>query len=175
MHRDTRILLFSLFLLTIVIQPLINMYMFNGDSREHSSKAPVSARNTNNISENNTDLFDLLADINVKLDMLNQSLSNNSGTNPGNQQNDTIANKHPPVQPDEKTLSDTKHSLMDDMSRYDMTLPALLSDPRLATLPEQDKQEILTELTRRLDSGEIDKSSFLPGYKKKWLNADSCG
>lgn len=43
-------------------------------------------------------------------------------------------------------------------------LNKLNATPEFQKLPDEEKKLVMDEIARRLDSGEIDKSAFLPGY-----------
>lgn len=104
-----------------------------------------------------------IEDVNVKLGVILQSLDEDraAGVVRDNAQG-----------PADKTRSKenaayNKEKIFNDISDTTRTLPNILNSSEMATLSSQDQQEILDELARRIDSGEIDKSKFLPGYRSK--------
>lgn len=65
----------------------------------------------------------------------------------------------------EKEIDDTKDEVYNALLDTNYTLTELLNSEQLNNLPAEAKQQVLDEVARRIDSGEIDKTEFLPGYK----------
>ncbi|MDH5571230.1 MAG: hypothetical protein OEY89_05650 [Gammaproteobacteria bacterium] len=153
----------------IVIQTIINAFLSN-DARNNISPvkdSTVSLQSGDALLS--AELMAVLLEINTKLDRQNTLLSNaltadkaveyvadRAGKNTG-----ANANRY-----DQQTLADMKYGLVMDMHKQDMNIASFLHDPRLKELSELDRNEVMEELVRKIDSNEIDRSLFLPGYKR---------
>lgn len=65
----------------------------------------------------------------------------------------------------EKEIDEIKGEVYNALLDTNFTLPELLNSEQLNNLPAEAKQQVLDEVARRIDSGEIDKADFLPGYE----------
>lgn len=60
----------------------------------------------------------------------------------------------------------TKASLIDSLSDPMVSLHALVESDEMKLLPDRYKQEVMEEVVRRFNAGEIDRYTFIPGYKE---------
>jgi hypothetical protein len=102
-----------------------------------------------------------IEEVNVKLGVILQSLD---GDRTASVSHDNAQGSAAKVQSKE-IVAYNKQKILNDASDTTRTLPNILNSSEMATLSSQDQQEILDELARRIDSGEIDKTKFLPGYR----------
>ena len=65
----------------------------------------------------------------------------------------------------DKEIGDAKSGVYNALLDTNFTLTELLNSEQLNSLPTEEKKEVLDEVARRIDSGEINKMLFLPGYK----------
>ena len=155
-------------------------YFYLNDDVQSSAGINIKARSAQNSSLTTTESATLdervngleatseriqysIEDVNAKLGVILQRLGENGDSAAGhNTAQSATANFQ------SKENSDyNKKKIYNDLSDTTKTLPDILNSSEMAALPPQDQQEILDELTRRIDSGELDKTKFLPGYRSK--------
>lgn len=94
------------------------------------------------------------------LDQISTSIHSNTTSHGRSNTTDNIsAAKYTPNE-----IADFQNSINAQLSDPSFNLNRLLAMPEFQKLSEQEKKPVLDELARRLDSGEIKKSTFLPGY-----------
>lgn len=60
-----------------------------------------------------------------------------------------------------------KSQLFARLSDPTITFPRFISSDEMRSLPANERERVMKEVTRRLESGEINKETFLPGYSNK--------
>lgn len=104
-----------------------------------------------------------------QLNDLSINIENNqiSQADINNRENETrfIETSNVKIELTEKEIDETKDEVYNALLDTNFTLPELLNSEQLNNLPAEAKQQVLDEVARRIDSGEIDKAAFLPGYK----------
>ncbi len=70
----------------------------------------------------------------------------------------------------DNSIVSVKDRLYSNLSNPTYTLPDILDSKEMSSLPKPEQQKVLAEIARRIDSGEIDKFQFLPGYSERAEN-----
>lgn len=160
---STKSLIISLFLVSLLTQLGINYYFYHSIYEYFQSQENRTKSTINNIANTGDRLLNILTDINFKLDVKkNDSKLDIDITHENQEHSHKEKEEHNLIQ----DTRDIKNNLLNDIYNYDMTLSSFLSDPRLNLLSKTDRNEIYAELVRRIDAGEINKNSFLPGFKQ---------
>ena len=154
-----------MFILSVAVQVFFSLLLFNNnsDSTKHSAEHTTNTSAT----ATNPEILQELQTINYKLDMQNQLIAELTHRDINKIDNQGAHNALPTSTPQltETEILETKQALINDINKYDMTMPLFLSDARFHSLPSRTQSEILSEITRRLNNNEIDKKQFIPGYK----------
>lgn len=66
---------------------------------------------------------------------------------------------------DSQVVALQKQDLLNRLGYPGITLPDFMSSEELSELPPDAQDEIMQELVRRFNSGEIDREQFVPGYR----------
>lgn len=108
-------------------------------------------------------MLSMVNDITYKLDEINKLNSSADATKQVQENNNFTANDaNSNLTADE--ITEAKNVVYSSLSDPGFTFTQLVSLPELNSLPPAAKKEFFDEVARRIDSGEIDKEAFLPGY-----------
>lgn len=108
-------------------------------------------------------MLSMVNDITYKLDEISKLNSSVVATEQVQENNNFTANDASSnLTVDE--ITEAKNVVYSSLSDPGFTFTQLVSLPELNTLPPAAKKEFFDEVARRIDSGEIDKEAFLPGY-----------
>jgi FtsZ-binding cell division protein ZapB len=66
---------------------------------------------------------------------------------------------------DAQVVAFQKQDLLNRLGDPGITLPNFMASEELSELPSDARDEIMQELVRRFNSGEIDREQFVPGYR----------
>jgi len=151
----------------IIIQSTVNAFMYNNTSHDIKNIESYENSQKDSALTRDNDLFSLLYEISTKLEKQNELLSNRfSKSNTDSQVPEIETESTEALTPkDHKKIDQIKYSLLDDMYNPDMNFASFINDPRLKSLSESDKDDVMNELTRRINNSEIDKETFLSEYK----------
>ena len=131
----------------------------------HGDKSPSIENKINNLeSQINTNSHSL-ENINVKIDRILTTLKESEPTSSESSMKNKSINSDAEQNLSDDRIYAIKNDLYAKMSDPDAVLPDILGSNEFVQLPQHEQQEILSELAQKLDSGEINKVSFLPGYK----------
>ena len=72
--------------------------------------------------------------------------------------------ERPDTMLDPQELALHKEDALHRLSDPGMTLPDFMASAELGELPPEAQDEVMQELVRRFNSGEIDREQFVPGY-----------
>ena len=59
-----------------------------------------------------------------------------------------------------------ENRIYESLTNQTIDLPALLASEDMNSLPVERQEHVMNEITRRINSGDIDKGQFLPGYSR---------
>ncbi len=129
------------------------------------------------ISELEQSIIEKISLLDYKIDTINytiEKLSSNNQTHSSQAITET-SEAVKPLDESEHSFKDNsivsiKDRLYSNLSNPMYTLPDILESEEMTSLSQLEQQQILTEIARRIDSGEIDKSQFLPGYSERSAN-----
>lgn len=103
-----------------------------------------------------------LQNINASLNKIQVSISDDSSTS-YNTHAETRIHK---VEYSQHEVVEFQNDVLAQLSYPGFDLNKLNSMAKFQNLSEDQKEPVLREIARRLESGEIDKAEFLPGYNK---------
>lgn len=131
----------------------------------HGDKLPSVENKINNLeSQINTNSHSL-ENINVKIDRILTTLKEFEPTSSESSMKNKSINSDADHNLSDDRIYAIKNDLYAKMFDTDAILPDILESNEFAQLPQHEQQEVLSELAQKLDSGEINKASFLPGYR----------
>ena len=130
------------------------------------TKPSLNSKENHTFSDN-TNLINMLYEIDKKLKKQNDFLYNNLSMYNADNQKPLVQTNHtePVTQNEKQEIDEIKYSLRDDMYNPEMNFAKFINDPRLKSLSKSDKDEIMNELTRKINNNEINREAFLTGYK----------
>jgi len=118
-------------------------------------------RETGSIEQKLDVILSQLNDLSINID--NQQISYQDMNSRDIETRDEVTNSK--INLTEKEIGEAKGDVYNALLDTRFTLTELLNSEQLNSLPSEARKEVLDEVARRIDSGEIDKTSFLPGYK----------
>lgn len=156
----------AIFILSILIAFLSGYLIASNVNTTHTHDNMTTTAISNpsipeNITSSDTLLIEKLDTILLKLNTLNVNTTI---------QEETIVDNH--KKPDNtfaianEEIESVKDNIYNSLLEPDFTLMKLTNSNDLNNLPEADKKEILDEVARRIEAGEIQLDSFLPGYNQ---------
>ena len=158
-----------------------NKYINNADIKVDDSDVTALNIRLEGLEQQSEMMASSLAGVSQQLNVLTQSLSENNYTNEttlnentkGNNRTQFIDKNEPPLIKEntpiigEEEASLIKENLYAELSNASMTLPDLVNKKEMQLLSQNERREVYEQVARMLDSGEINKSQFLPGYKEQ--------
>lgn len=103
-----------------------------------------------------------MGNLNLKIDSVLDMLVTNDSVNRTQPEDQPGPGVKAEISSNEITLA--KGRIFANLSDTSTSLPDILESADMKNLPADERDEVLGEIARRLDAGEIDKSQFLPGY-----------
>lgn len=137
-------------------------------STENFSTSEVSSfdKRILNLEQKSDSQINLIESINVKINHLLDLLQESGRLDMENSAEHVLTEENEEATHRGDASTDMiKGQIYTNLSDTSMTLPDILESNEMRSLPEDEKKEVLAEIARKIDSGELDKTQFLPGYK----------
>jgi len=154
---------------------LAGTHLFRADEPASQNKLPQAQApvTTASLDQRLVQIASELALLQASVDRLNAGISHSPAVAPP----ENVAQSGPLASPmnatvpkgdnrmDAKELALQKQNALNQSSSAGMTLPDFMASKQFTGLPPEAQDEVMQELVRRFNNGEIDRKQFIPGYK----------